>query len=191
MSTVGKQSVAITADVARAKGREAVVVTGGQQTGHVAVRLVHQAAYFRGDPTGLEGYLGMPSTLATKYAGTWIRFDQSNPTYQAISKSLTVSSAVSQISVKAPLANGPSATIDGVPAVSVTGTTTDLGGKGPAALYLPARSRVLPLQYTAQGTQKAQGSKKQEKASGQVDFSHWGERFAVAAPATSVSASSL
>ncbi len=185
VSTIGTQSIAITGDVAKVKGKETVVVTSGKNTGHVAVRLVRQAVYFRGDATGLSGYLGMPSTLATKYVGTWIKFGPSSPTYKNISKAITIGSAVDQISVKAPLADGGTATVDGVSAVSVTGTTTDLGGKGPAALYLPAQGNVLPVRYTGQGTQK------KKKVTGQVDFSHWGESFTVTAPANSVAASSI
>jgi len=185
VSTIGKRSISITADVAKTKGKEAIVVTSGQSTGHVAVRLVNRAVYFQGDATGLAGYLGMSSTLASKYAGTWIRFGHSDPTYKSISQAITLGSAVGQISVKAPLANGAATTVNGVPAVSVTGSTTELGGTGPAALYLPAQGSVLPLRYTGQGTQK------KEKATGQVDFSHWGETVAVAVPAKSVEASSI
>jgi len=191
-STLGTQSIDITADVAATKSRETIVVTSGGQSGHVSARMVHRAVYFKGDTTGLEGYLGMASTLAPKYAGTWIRFSPSDPTYKAISKAMSMASAVGQISVKAPVADGGSSTINGKAVTSITGTTTALGSKGPAALYLPAQGTVLPLRYTASGTEKSSGKTgKKVKATGQVDFTSWGETFTVTAPAKSVAASSV
>jgi len=160
-------------------------VTSGGHTGHVSARLVKKVAYFRGDAAGLERYLGLPSTLAPKYANRWISFEPSDQYYKTVSQAMTISSAVGQISVKAPVSTGPSSTINGTAAIGITGTTTSLGSKGPAALYLPAQGSLLPLRYTGQGKEQKQ------KATGQVDFSNWGESFSVVAPAKSVRSSSV
>jgi hypothetical protein len=184
-STVGSQSITIVADVAAAKGQETITITSGGETGHVSTRFVNKAAYFQGDTDGLEGYLGMPSTLATKYAGQWISFKPSDKQYKTVSQAMTISSAVGQISVKAPVSTGPSSTINGTAAIGITGTTTSLGSQGPAALYLPAQGTLLPLRYTGQGKEQ------KKKATGQVDFSNWGESFSVVAPAKAVRSSSV
>ncbi|HEX4082016.1 MAG TPA: hypothetical protein VHX40_03545 [Acidimicrobiales bacterium] len=184
-STVGSESITIVADVAAAKGQEAITVTSGGQTGHVSARLVKKVAYFRGDAAGLERYLGLPSTLAPKYANRWISFEPSDQYYKTVSQAMTISSAVGQISVKAPTSTGPSSPVNGTAAIGITGTTTSLGSKGPAVLYVPAQGSLLPLRYTGQGKEQKQ------KATGQVDFSHWGESFSVVAPAKAVRSSSV
>jgi hypothetical protein len=184
-STVGSESITIVADVASTKGQEAITVTSGGHTGHVSARLVKKVAYFRGDAAGLEGYLGLPSTLAPKYANRWISFEPSDQYYKTVSQAMTISSAVGQISVKTPVSTGPTSTVNGSAAIGITGTTTSLGSKGPAALYVPAQGSLLPLRYTGQGKEQKQ------KATGEVDFSNWGESFSVVAPAKAVRSSSV
>jgi hypothetical protein len=184
-STVGSESITIVADVAPTKGQEAITVTSGGHTGHVSARLVKKVAYFRGDAAGLERYLGLPSTLASKYANRWISFEPSDQYYKTVSQAMTISSAVGQISVKAPVSTGPTSTVNGAAAIGITGTTTSLGSKGPAVLYVPAQGSLLPLRYTGQGKEQ------KKKATGQVDFSNWGESFSVVAPAKVVRSSSV
>ncbi|HEX3946439.1 MAG TPA: hypothetical protein VHW47_01985 [Acidimicrobiales bacterium] len=185
VSTISTQSITITADIGQAKGTEAIAISDGLQSGHVDARLVKKVAYFRGDTNGLEGYLGMPATLAAQYANRWIAFKSSDKYYKTVSQAMTMKNAVAQISVKAPISSAGSSTVSGTAATGVKGTTASLGTKGTAVLYVPAQGSVLPLRYTGQGIET------KKKATGQVDFTKWGETFRVTAPAKSVPSSSV
>lgn len=187
-STVGTRSITITADAAAATGSQVIVLREDKKTGHVTGRYVGSTVYFRGNTVGLEDYLGMPTTLAPKYSGKWISFGSSTEDYSSIAKSMTISAAVAQISVKAPITGGGHATVGGQAAVGVRGTTTTLsskGKKGKATLYVAATGSPLPIRYNGTGKQKKQ------KETGQVTFSKWGETVNPTAPAGAVPASSI
>lgn len=187
-STVGNESIKVTADTATATASQVILLHVGKATGHVTGRLVDNAAYFRADTAGLEDYLGMPATLAPKYVGQWIKFTSSAKSYSDITKSMSLTSAVNQISVEPPLSGGHKTNAGGRSAVSVVGTTTSLssqGNKGSAILYVSATGSPLPISYHGTGKQK----KKSE--TGTITYSKWGETVRAKAPAKSVPASSL
>jgi hypothetical protein len=187
-SAVGDESVRVTADSATAAASQEIVLRVGKGIGHVTARLVDSTAYFRGNALGLEDYLGMPSRLAPKYVGRWISFSSSTKSYPSIAKSMSVSSAINQISVDAPLSGSRKVSSNGRSAVSIRGTTTSLssaGNKGTAVLYVSATGRPLPIAYRGTGEQK----KKPE--TGTVTYSRWGEAVSPRAPATSVPSSSI
>lgn len=187
-SSSGKDTITVTADAASTAGSQAIVLRVGKSTGHVTGTLVDNTVYFRGDTLGLEDYLGMPSTAAPKYAGKWISFGSSTKDYATIAKSMTLASALDQISVDAPLSSGGSSTRGGRRAVSIKGTTTSLsssGHKGSAVLYVSAVGAPLPIAFLGTGTQKAGAE------TGSVTYSRWGERVRPAVPATSVPSSSI
>lgn len=187
-SVVGNESIRVTADTANTAASQEVVLHVGKGTGNVTARLVDSTAYFRGDALGLEDYLGMPSTLAPKYAGQWISFSSSTKSYSSIAKSMSLTSAIDQISVDAPLSGGDKTTRGGRSAVDIEGTTTSLsskGNKGTATLYVSAKGSPLPLAYHGTGKQK----KKSE--TGTVTYSKWGETVSPQVPAKSVPSSSI
>jgi len=101
-SILGTESITIVADVARSSGLETIRLRDARQTGLVSARYDGKAVYFKGDANGLTGYVGMPSTLATRYAGKWIAFTPTQKSFAAIAKSLTLSAAVGQISIGPP-----------------------------------------------------------------------------------------
>lgn len=187
-SAVGTRSITITGDASAGAGSQVIILHEGKQTGHVTGRYVDKAVYFRGNTIGLEDYLGMPTTLAPKYSDKWISFGSSTPDYSSIAKSMTLSAAVAQISVKAPVTSGVHSTVDGQAAVSVLGTTTTLsskGKKGTATLYVAAKGSPLPISYLGTGKQKKQSE------TGKVTFSKWGEKVSPSAPPNAVPASSI
>lgn len=187
-STVGSESIRITADTANTAASQALVLHVGKATGHVTGRLVDKAAYFRGNAVGLEDYLGVPATVAPKYAGQWIEFNSSAKSYSDITKSMSLTSAVNQISVDAPLTAGPKTSSSGRSAVSVRGTTTSLsstGNQGTAVLYLSATGSPLPITYRGTGKQKTGAE------TGTITFSKWGEKVNPEVPAKSVPSSSI
>lgn len=187
-SSLGTQSITIVADVGHSSGTETIRLHRTGQTGLVSARYDGKAAYFKGNANGLTGYLGMPSSLASTYAGKWIAFRPSDKSYSAIAQSLTISAAIAQISINPPLTSSAGPKVGNASTVVVHGTTTSLsssGSKGPATLSIRSNATPLPVTFTGTGRQ----SGKTEK--GQVVFSRWNEPVKVVAPSSSVNASTI
>ena len=187
-SILGTESITIVADVARSSGLETIRLRDARQTGLVSARYDGKAVYFKGDANGLTGYVGMPSTLATRYAGKWIAFTPTQKSFAAIAKSLTLSAAVGQISIGPPFTSSTGPTVGNVPTVLVRGTTTmfsSSGAKGRASLSIRTNGTPLPVTFAGRGSQSG------KTESGQVVFSGWNEPVHVVAPSSSVNASSI
>ncbi len=180
VTTVGTRRYSVVADATASTGRQLVTVRSGGTAGHIEVRLVSSGLYIRGDGAGLVTYLGMPSNLATKYAGRWIYYAPSVQGYKSLAQSMTVAAAVDLISLKAPLTSA-SGHVAGATVTVIHGTTQALSssGRGPASLAV-APGTNLPIVFTGQGT--ASG----KRATGSVTYSAWGEPVVVATPAHSV-----
>lgn len=185
---VGTRSIQVTTDTSPTTATQQIVIRVGKQRGQMTSRYVGGVVYFRGDDLALEDYLGMPTTLASKYVGQWISFGSSTQDYKAIAKSMQLSTAVTQISLKSPLKGVGASTQGGQSVVGVRGTTTELSSKGKqgtATLYVAATGTPLPVAFTGNGKQD------KKKETGSVTFSRWGEKVTTTAPAHSVRASSI
>jgi hypothetical protein len=188
VSSLGDQSISVVADAAKNAGQASIVLFHGKQRGLVAVRYNGKDVYYRANAVGLESYLGMPAALATKYAGKWISFAPTDPDYADITKSLTISTALSDITIQAPLKLLAPRTINRVRSIGVAGTTTSLssaGSTGTGTLFLAAASPFLPVVFTGTGTQKNQ------KELGRVTFSHWNAPVHPVTPSSAIPASSI
>jgi hypothetical protein len=187
-SSLATKSIVIVANAGTASGTQTITMRVGKSTGHVTGRYTGNTVYFRGDTVGLVSYLGMPSSIAPKYANRWISFISSDQGYSQIAGSMTLQSAVSQISLTAPVTGGNRARVNGTNVFVVRGTTTSLSAKGQhgdAVLDVDATGAHLPVRY--QGT----GHQKSETTRGQVSFSRWGLRVNPSAPSGAVPASSI
>jgi hypothetical protein len=187
-SSLGSDSITIVADVARSAGLETVRIRHSSQVGLVSARYTGKAVYFKGNVNGLVGYMGMPSALATKYAGRWIAFTPTQKNYAAIAHSMTLPAAVAQVSIDPPFTTSAGPKVGNLSTVVVHGTTTSLsssGGKGSATLSIRSQGTPLPVRFVGKGTQSG-GTE-----SGQVVFSRWGEPVNVATPSPSVNASTI
>jgi len=189
VSSLGSQSISVVGDAATNAGQEAIVVTKGKLRGIVNARFDGQAVYYRANLYGLESYLGMPSTLAPKYTGKWISFTSADQNYPEISKSLTISSVVGDISLKPPMKLAGTKTINAQRTIGVSGTTTAVPTSGKtkdvATLYIATSANQLPVQFGATGKQKNMTEIVK------VNFSRWGVPVNPQAPTTSIPASSI
>lgn len=184
---LGSKTITLTASASATTGTQKIVLRGGSVVGHMSARLVNQIVYFKGDANGLEGYLGMPSTLAAKYSEHWIFFSPATKDYATFKKSLTLTAALRQVDLTGPYTTA-AATTNGQSAEKISGTTKSLsskGNKGKAALYVATSGTPLPIRYVATGKQKKQ------RETGTVVFSKWGAPVAPASPQTATSASSI
>ena len=188
VSSLGANSVTIVADVGQASGKETIRLRNSGQTGLISGRYDGKAVYFRGDANGLVGYLGMPSSLATKYAGRWIAFTSDQKSYAAIAKSLTLPEAIAQISMAPPYTSSTGPRAGGSPTVLVRGTSaafSSSGSKGSATMTIVGSGTPLPVTFSGSGTQ----SGKTER--GNVVFTKWNEPLNVVAPSSSVNADTI
>ena len=186
-STYSTRSIVITGDVSATEGQQQVVLHYGKNVGHMTNLLVGSAVYFKGDAYGLTAYLGLPSSLAPTYAGKWISVTSSSQGYSSIAQSLTLSSAVDQISIKGPYKQA-SVSTGGQKATALVGLTSSLStGKkvGPATLFLTQATTPLPIRFVGIGHQ-SKGT-----AHGQVSHSNWNEPLNFTAPTGAIPASSI
>jgi hypothetical protein len=186
-STESGRSVTIKGASSATAGTEQVLMIANKSTGHVTGRLVNKVVYFKGDTFGLEEYLGMPATLAPKYAGKWIFFSPATKSYAAIAQAFTPSAAVGQISMKGPYSKTPS-TVNGQAATLLTGRNTATGKKGKkgsATLAVASTGTPLPIRFQGKGTV----SKK--AVTERVDYSGWGSPVSPKTPQGAIPASTI
>jgi len=187
-STLSTRSIVIVANAGVTSGTQTITVRVNKKVGRVTGRYTGGTVYFQGNTVGLESYLGMPSSIAPTYAGRWIAFTSSDQGYSQIAGSMTLATAVDQVSVSPPITSGGRAKVNGASVELIRGTTTTLSSKGQhgaAVADVATGGAHLPVRY--QGT----GKQGKQSASGQVVFSRWGLKVSPRAPSSSVPASSI
>lgn len=116
------RGLVISGEAAQTYGVQAAVHTVGKDVFTVTTYLKDNVAYVRTSAIGLETYLGLPPSTATRYAGKWISIDDSDPNFLAASFGLTVSGVCKQFAIKPPLSFGPRGKDQaGAPEASVKG----------------------------------------------------------------------
>ncbi|MHB8221096.1 MAG: hypothetical protein ACYDHU_12365 [Acidimicrobiales bacterium] len=187
-STLSTKSIVIVANAGTTSGTQAITIRVSKKTGHITGRYTGATVYFRGDAVGLESYLGMPSSIAPTYAGRWISFTSSDQNFTQIAGSMTLKTAVEQVSVSPPVTNGGRAKVNGTSVVVIRGTTTSLSSKGQhgsAVADVASGGAHLPVRFVGTGRQGKQS------AGGRVSFSRWGLKVNPRAPSGAVPASSI
>ena len=133
-------------------------------------------AYFKGDGFWLQQFMGLPASIASKYAGDWIKVPRSNRAYATVAAGVTVASSISELGIDPPLSLTKPATVDGQTVVGIRGKTHGVR----ATVYVRKTGVPLPVSAVASGTE---GS---AKVSVSGHLSHWGETVKVSAPKHSV-----
>jgi len=205
-SSLGPESLELVSDVSKTASQQTITISTGKHRGHLTARWVNNSVYFKGDQTGLEGYLGMPTTLAPKYTGRWIVFKSTDQGYAAIARSMQLDSVVSEVTISPPFTKISGLTIGGTHTTGVRGKTTAFsspGSSGTATLYVEASSGHLPVRFIAVGSQPASSLGQSGAAAsaghsstpiperGTLDFSEWGEPVHLSQPTNAVPASKV
>jgi hypothetical protein len=174
----------VTDDATDIGGRQRFEAMGATMT----ILFTGDVAYAEGNEAGLVGFLGIPDAKARSAAFRWIAFDPGDKvgvtTYADLTNGITASSVASELTLAAPYAKIPPATIDGQPSVGIR-------ARVPATEKVPASARV--SLYVS----KADGRPVFYKLAGdgahkyQVTFSKWGEAVNLTAPDNVVAAASL
>ena len=133
----GATRVVIAGDVATTQGMQAITFTQNARTGHVAVLVIDDTAYFRGDAFALQAFMGVPAANAAKYAGRWVRVPKSATQYAAVAAGATLPSFSASLGV-----NGTVRKVEG--GLTITTNT------GSLRLFL--RPNHLPTRETGRGS---------------------------------------
>jgi hypothetical protein len=124
------------------------------------------------------------TAIGTAAVGRWVSLTPSDPSYGAVVRGVTLSSALSELlDWPNQLAVGSPTTVDGQQVVPITGEVR-LSSGGPtvkATLDVTRTARPLPVEMNASSA----------VASETVIFSHWGDPITITAPSGAQPASSL
>jgi hypothetical protein len=180
--------------VTEQKGQQAMTMTqdsgptAGEQTitgrGIVAkVILIDTAAYIQGNAQAITGYFGFPPSAVATLANRWIAIPPSNSAFSTVSAGVTISSALSEVSLSGSLSETPGTTRQGRAVVGVRGTQSspDAGG-GTGTLYVSDDNKALPVEYDATPTGGGSLS---------VVFTGWGSPVSISAPPGAIPAAGV
>lgn len=168
-------SVTIIGDAARDRGIQRITYRRGGQAGHVTVRVVNNTAYVHGDAFTLTGYMRIPPSSASAWAGKWLSLAPSAPDFPAVAAAVRLVSTLSELAMPPPFRNLGTLTRLRRRVVGIESQFSRAGHAITETLYIdPARS--LPLQLVGNsGTTTITGT-----------FSRWNEPVSVAAPASAI-----
>lgn len=178
-TTGNSQSQKITGDAGQSGGDQ--VVQTGSAT--VEVMVIGQTAFVQGNQAGLQQTLGFSATASAKYPNQWIAVSPSDPLYQPITQSVTISGIFGQLKPTGKLTSSTPGTISGQHVVGVKGGlpgNPQSGVTGQATVYVTTKAPNLPIGFVGQ----AKSSSASVTDIGA--FNHWGETLNLSAPATSV-----
>jgi hypothetical protein len=188
VSSSAGQSITVTGSFAASTGSETLSFTVGKKSWTLRSLLVDSTVYFKTNTTGLEQYLGMPTSLAPRYSNRWIAFDSSDPDFSTIANSMTLSFVIGEITMTGKVTQGAQTTVDGTAVVSLRGSAGGSTAKSHhlvQTLYVPAGGTPLPVRLTETGV----STKKKE--SGSITFGDWGKKVSVAKPSGAVPESTI
>jgi hypothetical protein len=180
-SRVGSRSVSFSEDVAQKDGHQTITVTVQKAKGHGTVLLAGGTAYFKGDSFWLRQFVALPASVASKYAGDWIKVPRSNPAFSTVAEGVTVASSISELGLSSPLRLTKPTTVDGQAVVGIRGKSHGVG----ATLYVRKSGVPLPV------SEVVAGSEGSTTVRASAVFSKWGETVKVSAPKHSVPVTAL
>jgi hypothetical protein len=169
-----------------------VVQDSAQQSGvqtvaigkeRISIVLVGGRAYFVANLQGLTSYFGLPARSASALTGRWISVSPADSAFQSVIATLTLPSALKEVTPVRTISEGRRSTVDGHSTTSISGTGSS--GEARTVLFVAAKGMPLPVEAVVSG-----GSGKEE--SGEiVVFSRWGENVHTPVPTDSIPISSL
>jgi hypothetical protein len=149
----------------------------------VSIVLTGGTAYFVGNTQGLIHYFGFTSSVAQTTAGQWIAVASADPSFDAVTAGLTLTSALKEAAPGGTLAQGKESTVNHQVSHSIVGTGSS--GQAPSTIFVSAKGAHLPVEAVSAS---GHGSKETGEI---VTFTRWGEKFSVPKPSSSIPISTL
>ena len=182
------QKESVIGDATSSGGRQEITIGGL----HIQVVIVAGVAYAQGNATGIQSFMGIPSTQSSKYANKWIAVHQSDSLYAGISEAVTLSTALAQLTPSGTLKLTSTRTVQGREALGVKGGLpgqAQQGLSGSTTLYVATSKPTVPLSFSEDSTEVTSGKTQHEVSTG--SFTHWGEHLHLTAPQGAVAFSSI
>ena len=170
------------ADVTADEGVQQVTFHLGGHTAHVAIRVIDDTAYVKGDAVGLRLNLGLTSAQASKYAGQWISIPKTDKRYAATADADTLGSLISSMVPPGHLKTF-SAKLHGLRVVGLE----SVHGKGKKRTVQTLVARSHGKRLPIEADEVAPGA----KTLGRTVLSRWNEAVTVQAPPTAVPISTV
>lgn len=176
------QRVRVIADSGERSGRQTLVRQNG---GRALLLVIDRAVYLSGNRDGLVKTLGLPIEVADFVGAGSVSVPQNYKSYETYEVGVTLRSALAQFRLLGRLTER-STTFRGRAVIAITGRAPKSApGVGAETVFLSRAARPLPLYAELRFTGK------NEKGSGVVSFSRWGEAVTVSAPPAAVSIGKL
>jgi hypothetical protein len=171
-STLGGDREVLVGDAGPDRGSQRVTFTHAGRTGRVAISVVANKAYLRGDAFALQAYVGLNAAQVAKYAGRWFVIAPPSGAFGAVAEAVRMPSFVAELLMPAPYTPALAATLAGRRVTGVASRFSRNGKSAVVTLYVAGGS-PLPFAQVAKGP------------AGTVTtiMSRWNEPVRVAAPA--------
>lgn len=114
-TSTATQKETVTGDAARSEGAQ-YVVNGSDQ---MVIQLIGTSAFVRGNAGGLQDTIGLPSTVASRYAGKWISFRTTDSLYQSVVQAVTLKNVLAHLTPTGSLIESSPGTVAGHTVVGV------------------------------------------------------------------------
>jgi hypothetical protein len=180
--------VTIVGDVNRTAGFQTIVISADGERGTMAIELIGNEAYFRGDRLALVAFQGLTPAQAMAAAGRWVSVVPSDPSFTDTAAALTVASVISEVSLTPPLGAAKASSLAGRPVVDLSGAWVGSGVPQHATAELAVSKGAVPLPVRFSGAAGTIGS---DQFLETTVLSRWGEPVSVTAPRTSVPLSTI
>jgi len=182
MRTGGPNTATYSSDASATAGRQVITATNG---GHAIVLEINGVGYIKANATALVGFLGLPAAIASGWPTSGSHSMHQTSDTSGLSRASRL--APSPMSWRSRAASGRwgCARSAASPVVALRGGVPPAWGLAPgvnATLYVAAAGQPLPVTFDG-GISGGQGEF--------LTFSKWGEPLHLAAPATSISSSSV
>jgi hypothetical protein len=161
-------------DAGRTIGRQTNTLTVDGKSNTLVIELIDRILYVKGDATVLEKFLGLPNELSNQFANKWFVILPNHSGYAGVALGLTVSSAMSELTMTDSVTVQPSTSLSVVKVEVEKGVTAKIASQPTSSevLYFSATKNPLPVE--AIQTFKA--------AKGSLLFSKWNEMITLAQP---------
>lgn len=156
-------------------GIQRITIQGG---GAGTVRVVGRDTYMKADATALHGYFGLPADGARRAANRWLHLAPGDSGYADVTQGVSLTSALDEVTITAPLQLLPAQSREGRTVVGVTGGAGPDAPAGATATLWIDSATGLPVEYIAAAS---------DGDSITSHMSRWGTSVAVPRPTTAQS----
>lgn len=184
--SVGNITVTYNQDAGLTSGVQHSVANGAAST----VMVIGAKTFFQGDPVSLHHDYVLTAPQVHVVGNKWVSVAPTDALYTALRNDVTTTGLAAELMLGGDVATVPVRNVDNVPVIGVQGTVTNLPGLPGGVtetVFVPTSGTPTPVAIDIALPSGSIGN----LATIHLDFSKWGEKVSVAAPASSITYASL